>query len=143
MHFPSVSAIGQSGVLLPTIIPCESGPCEYAYVYMCENCMTIMLNIHFVLLTIGQMTHTSDSTTHYYSHDSHRNIISLHIKLQDTVTFSAWPTYNGCYFFPCYFFPSQNCYFLSVTFFPVTFFPSTTTTTYVPFSTAKQHSMAK
>ena len=114
MHFPSASAIG--------VLPCESGPCEYAYVYtcqyMCENCMTIMLNIHFVLLTIGQMTHTSDSTTHYYLHYSHRSIISLHSKLQDTVTFFRL-AYTGCYFF------SQPKLLLCIHyFFPVTFFPS-------------------
>ncbi len=67
------------------------------------------------------MTHTRDITTRYYSHYSHRSIISLHYsKLQDTVTFFRL-AYTGCYFFPCYFFISQNCYFLSVTFFPVYF----------------------
>ncbi len=84
--------------------------------------LTIMLNIHFVLLTIRQMTHTSDSTTHYYSHYSHRSIIFLHSKLQDTVTFFRL-AYAGCYFFSLllffvaktvtfirYFF---SCYFLS------------------------------
>ncbi len=77
-----------------------------------------MLKIHFILLTIGQMTHTTVSFTHYYSQYSHRSIISLHGSLLDTVTFfSAWLTL-AVTFFPCYFFFLAK----SVTFYPLLFF---------------------
>ncbi len=87
--------------------------------------MKLKVENSLCIITIGQMTHTDVSTTHYYPRYSHKSIISLHGSLLNTVTFFPLGLQWLLLFFLVTFFPSQNCYFLSITFFPVTFFPST------------------
>ncbi len=60
-----------------------------------------MLKVHFVSLTIEELT-KNQNTTHWCSYFSHRNIISHLVLCKALLTFSTWLT--RCYFFLVIFF---------------------------------------